>query len=81
MVVIFACDGALATWWCRDRKGMNDVADLQERVRILEETMRGEAKERRSRRSDCLTKLDGRMTAHEQICLVALTELESAART
>ena len=77
------CSGAFV-FWVRGGGGRGrEVAELYERVGMLEGTLRGEMEERRSRRwatTDCLTQLDGRLKAHERTCMAALTELEEAAR-
>ena len=65
------------------RREGGEVAELYERVGMLEGTLRGEMEELCNRRwatTDCLTKLDGRLKAHEQTCMAALTKLEEAAQ-
>ena len=77
------CSGAFVFWVRRGGGRGREVAELYERVGMLEGTLRGEMEERRSRRwatTDCLTQLDGRLKAHERTCMAALTELEEAAR-
>ena len=77
------CSGAFVFWVRRGGGRGRAVAELYERVGMLEGTLRGEMEERRSRRwatTDCLTQLDGRLKAHERTCMAALTELEEAAR-
>ena len=61
--------------------GIGRWNDLQERIKALEEAIGGKRGERDGRRwitTDCLTKLDDRMTAQEQTCLSALRDLEAA---
>ncbi|KAK4024060.1 hypothetical protein OUZ56_009450 [Daphnia magna] len=68
--------------WCRGRIGDVNMADLRERLRVVEEFVEEEAKKRRARRwstMHCLTEIDNRMAAHEETCLTTLRELESNA--
>ncbi|XP_057367096.2 uncharacterized protein LOC130688124 [Daphnia carinata] len=67
--------------WCRGRKGDVNMADLRERLRMVEEFVEEEAEKRRVRRwstMHCLTEIDNRMAAHEEACLTTLRKLESS---
>ena len=73
----------MLVWRCGG--GTNaDIAELRERVRTLEDIWEAEKEEQTDRRGNSLerlTKLDGRMTANEQTCMSALSDLESALGT
>ncbi|KAK4024621.1 hypothetical protein OUZ56_010044 [Daphnia magna] len=67
--------------WCCGRKGDVNMAELRERLRIVEEFVEEEIKKRRVWRwstMHCLTEIDNRMTAHEETCLTTLRDLESS---
>ncbi|KAK4013987.1 hypothetical protein OUZ56_026535 [Daphnia magna] len=79
--LFMASVAVLSIQWCRGRKGDVNMADLRERLRIVEEFVEEEAKKRRAWRwstMHCLTEIDNRMTAHEETCLTTLRDLESS---
>ncbi|KAK4006496.1 hypothetical protein OUZ56_011650 [Daphnia magna] len=76
-VAVFSIQG------CRGRKGDVNMADLRERLRMVEEFVEEEAKKRRVRRWSTmhgLTEIDNRMTAHEETCLTTLRDLSPRSR-
>jgi len=77
LVAISACSVALVLVWRRGGGRNADIAELREQVRTLENMWKAEKEEQ----TDRLMTLDGRMTAHEQTCMSALSDLESALGT
>lgn len=79
--LFMASVAAFSIQWCRGRKGDVNMADLRERLRVVEEFVEEAAKKRRARRwstMHCLTEIDNHMTAHEETCLTTLRDLESS---
>ena len=82
MLMAFStCGGVIMILWRRGGGSATEMAELRNRLRTLEEILQVEAEDRRGRRGKTLERLanlDSRMTAHEQTCMSALSNLESA---
>jgi hypothetical protein len=81
LVAFSACGVIIMILWRRGGGRTAEIAELRVRLRTLEDILQSEAGDQRGRRGNTLerlTNLDGRMTAHEQTCMSALSNLESA---
>jgi hypothetical protein len=81
LVAFAACGVAIWILWRRGGGSTAEMTGLRIRLLALEDNLRAEAEDWKGRRGNTLerlTNLDGRMTVHEQTCMSALSNLESA---